>query len=115
MNFTSFSKEDFAVLHADVSGEPIDMLNLIRLRDEAAYGDGRRSSGVEAYATYGRISQEVFARFGGQIVWRGRLLRCCLCRDGARPRLSRGDAAPPGGGGELPPDPAWTEGGRLKL
>lgn len=73
MNFTSFSKEDFAALRADTSGEPIDMLNLIRLRDKADYGDGRRSSGAEAYAAYGRISQPVFARFGGQIVWRGRL------------------------------------------
>lgn len=73
MNFTSFSKEDFASLRADASGEPIDMLNLIRLRDEADYGDGRRSSGEEAYAAYGRISQPVFARLGGQIVWRGRL------------------------------------------
>lgn len=73
MNFTSFSKEDFATLRADASGAPIDMLNLIRLRDEADYGDGRRSSGAEAYAAYGRISQPVFARLGGQIVWRGRL------------------------------------------
>jgi uncharacterized protein (DUF1330 family) len=60
-------------LRADTSGEPIDMLNLIRLRDEADYDDGRRSSGTEAYTAYGRISQPVFARFGGQIVWRGRL------------------------------------------
>lgn len=73
MNFTSFSKEDFAALRADASGEPIDMLNLIRLRDEADYGDGRRLSGAQAYAAYGRISQPVLARLGGQIVWRGRL------------------------------------------
>src|SRR5262249_50321771 len=73
MNFTSFSKEEFAALRADASGAPIDMLNLIRRRDEADYGDGRQSSGAEAYAAYGRISQPVFARLGGQIVWRGRL------------------------------------------
>jgi uncharacterized protein (DUF1330 family) len=73
MNFTSFSKEDFAALRADASGVPIDMLNMIRLRAEAAYDDGRRSSGAEAYAAYGRISQPAFARIGGRIVWRGRL------------------------------------------
>ncbi len=73
MDFTSFSKEDFATLRADTSGEAIDMLNLIRLRPQAAYGDGRPASGAEAYAAYGRISQPVFARLGGRIVWRGRL------------------------------------------
>lgn len=73
MNYTSFSKEDFAALRADSSGQPIDMLNLIRLRDQAAYDDGRRATGAEAYAAYGRISEPVFARLGGSIVWRGRL------------------------------------------
>lgn len=73
MNFTSFSKENFSSLRADTSGEPIDMLNLIRLHDEAVYGDGRKSSGAEAYAAYGRISEPIFARLGGRIVWRGRL------------------------------------------
>jgi uncharacterized protein (DUF1330 family) len=73
MDYTSFSKEDFAALRADVSGDAIDMLNLIRLHERAAYADGRRASGAEAYAAYGRISQPVFARLGGRIVWRGRL------------------------------------------
>lgn len=73
MDFTSFSKEDFAALRADNSGEAIEMLNLIRLREQAAYGDERQVSGAEAYAAYGRISQPVFARLGGRIVWRGRL------------------------------------------
>jgi uncharacterized protein (DUF1330 family) len=48
------------------------MLNLIRLRDRAAYPDGRSVSGAEAYAAYGRESQPVFARLGGRIAWRGR-------------------------------------------
>ena len=73
MNYPSFSKEDFATLRADCRGQPIDMLNLIRLRDQAAYDDGRRATGAEAYAAYGRISEPVFARLGGSIVWRGRL------------------------------------------
>jgi uncharacterized protein (DUF1330 family) len=72
MDYTSFSKEDFAVLRADSSGDAIDMLNLIRLHARAAYPDGRQASGTEAYSAYGRISQPVFVRFGGRIVWRGR-------------------------------------------
>jgi uncharacterized protein (DUF1330 family) len=73
MDYTSFSKEDFAALRADLSGDAIDMLNLVRLHERAAYADGRQASGAEAYAAYGRISQPVFARLGGRIVWRGRL------------------------------------------
>src|SRR3954447_17832573 len=73
MDFTSFSKDDFAALRADTSGEAVDMLNLIRLREAAVYDDGRQVSGAEAYAAYGRISQPAFARLGGRIVWRGRL------------------------------------------
>jgi hypothetical protein len=47
------------------------MLNLVRLRDVAAYPDGRNVSGAEAYAAYGRESAPVFLRLGGRIVWRG--------------------------------------------
>ncbi len=57
--------------------EPVMMLNLVRLRDQAAYADGRAASGREAYAAYGRESQPVFSRVGGRIVWRGEP-RCVL-------------------------------------
>lgn len=49
----------------------IDMLNLVRLRDRAAYADGRAATGAEAYAAYGRESAPVFQRVGGTILWRG--------------------------------------------
>ena len=39
MDYTSFSKEDFAALRADVSGGAIDMLNLIRLHERALEGE----------------------------------------------------------------------------
>jgi len=52
-------------------GEPIMMLNLLRLRDKAAYDDGREATGAEAYAAYGRESAPVFHRVGGEIIWRG--------------------------------------------
>ena len=54
----------------------IDMLNLVRLRDKAAYpadhaNAGKSLSGAEAYAAYGRESAPVLARVGGSILWRG--------------------------------------------
>jgi uncharacterized protein (DUF1330 family) len=51
---------------------PIMMLNLIRLRDQAAYPDGRESTGAQAYLNYGKESGPIFQRLGGEIVWRGK-------------------------------------------
>jgi uncharacterized protein (DUF1330 family) len=51
----------------------IHMLNLVRVRPEAQYADGRKATGAEAYAAYGRESGPVFERLGGRIVWRGRM------------------------------------------
>ncbi len=54
--------------------QPIDMLNLVRFRDSAAYPDGHPLagmglSGAEAYANYGRDSGPVFERVGGSVIW----------------------------------------------
>ena len=54
---------------------PIDMLNLVALRDLANYpGDHELArdglTGAEAYRAYGRASAPVFARVGGRIIWR---------------------------------------------
>ena len=54
---------------------PIEMLNLVRFRETAAYEAGhplagKGLSGAEAYANYGRDSGPVFRRVGGRIVWR---------------------------------------------
>ncbi len=65
------TKETFASFRTDDRPGPIHMLNLVRLRERAVYPDGRASSGAEAYAAYGRESGPVFARLGGEIVWRG--------------------------------------------
>ena len=51
---------------------PIHMLNLVRLRAQAAYADGRVATGLEAYRAYGRESGPVFRRLGGRQVWSGR-------------------------------------------
>ncbi len=55
---------------------PLNMLNLVRLRDVAAYpadhalaSDGL--TGVDAYQNYGAASGPVLADVGGSIVWRG--------------------------------------------
>ncbi len=71
MTFIDPTKEAFAAFRADDRPGPIDMLNLVRLRERAAYPDGREASGEEAYAAYGRDSGPVFKRLGGHIVWRG--------------------------------------------
>ena len=70
--FVDPTKETFAAFRGNDRAGPIHMLNLIRLRERAAYPDGREATGAQAYAAYGRDSAPVFARLGGHIVWRGR-------------------------------------------
>lgn len=48
------------------------MLNLVRLREQAAYPDGRKASGLDAYRAYGRESGPVFRGLGGRQVWIGK-------------------------------------------
>ena len=71
MGFIDPTKETFALFRENDRPGPIDMLNLVRLRERAVYADGREASGAEAYAAYGRESGPVFKRVGGRIVWRG--------------------------------------------
>ncbi|MHC4055875.1 DUF1330 domain-containing protein, partial [Bradyrhizobium sp. 25ACV] len=70
--FVDPTKETFAAFRANDRAGPIHMLNLVRLRDRAAYPDGRDATGAEAYAAYGKESGPVFAGLGGRIVWRGK-------------------------------------------
>jgi uncharacterized protein (DUF1330 family) len=66
------TKEIFAAFRENDRAGPIHMLNLVRLNAQANYPDGRRTSGAEAYASYGRESGPVFTRLGGRIVWQGK-------------------------------------------
>jgi uncharacterized protein (DUF1330 family) len=66
------TRDHFDAFKALPRDTPIQMLNLVRLRDRAAYPDGRVATGAEAYAAYGRESLPVFRRVGGRIIWRGR-------------------------------------------
>ena len=72
MGYVDPTREAFAQFRQNNREGPIQMLNLVRLRKQAGYPDGRKSSGAEAYAAYGRDSGPVFARLGGRIVWQGR-------------------------------------------
>lgn len=65
------TRERFGQFRALPDEGPVHMLNLVRLRDEAAYPDGRRATGAEAYRAYGRESGPIFRRLGGRIAWSG--------------------------------------------
>lgn len=65
------TKESFAAFRDMVREGPVHMLNLIRLYEQADYGDGTIATGAEAYAAYGRESAPIFRDLGGRIVWAG--------------------------------------------
>ncbi|MEP1208041.1 MAG: DUF1330 domain-containing protein [Rhizobiaceae bacterium] len=64
-------REEFAQLKALPRDHPVEMLNLVKLRHQANYADGRQATGAEAYAAYGRESGPIFRKVGGEIVWSG--------------------------------------------
>ena len=66
------TKEEFALFKDLPRDEAIHMLNLVKLREWAAYPDGHQASGLEAYRAYGRDSGPVFRRLGGRQVWIGK-------------------------------------------
>ena len=66
------TKEIFAKFREMDRPGPIHMLNLVKLRDKAAYPDGRAATGADAYRSYARESGPVFRRLGGRQVWIGK-------------------------------------------
>lgn len=68
---TRISKSNWGQLKADDRSGPIQMLNLVRLRDKADYTDGHAATGAVAYQRYSDISAPVFGRLGGKIIWHG--------------------------------------------
>lgn len=64
------SEQFRAMMKAPADG-PVHMLNLIRLNERAAYEDGCEATGAEAYAAYGRESEPMFKKVGGNIIWSG--------------------------------------------
>ena len=70
-------RSQFDAFKALPRDQPIHMLNLVRVRELAAYPDGHPNagkgmSGREAYRAYGRDSGPVFQRVGGRQIWAGR-------------------------------------------
>jgi uncharacterized protein (DUF1330 family) len=71
------TRDQFNAFKALPRDEPIQMLNLVRLRAIAEYpadhpDHGKGLSGLDAYRAYGRESAALFARLGGRQVWAGR-------------------------------------------
>jgi uncharacterized protein (DUF1330 family) len=71
MDYVDPTRDRFKAMMTLPDDGPIHMLNLIRLREHAAYPDGRAATGAEAYRAYGRESAPVFKRVGGRIAWSG--------------------------------------------
>ena len=67
-----WSRDQWEAFKALPRDTPLNMLNLVRVRDWADYGDGRRVTGRDAYMAYGRDSQAAFTKIGGRVLWRGR-------------------------------------------
>ncbi|MCR5881174.1 DUF1330 domain-containing protein [Phenylobacterium sp. J367] len=70
-------REAWAVFKSLPRDEPIQMLNLVRLKAKAEYpadhpNHGKDLSGVDAYRAYGRTTAPIFKRLGGRQVWAGK-------------------------------------------
>jgi uncharacterized protein (DUF1330 family) len=57
--------------------EPIQMLNLVKLKPLAEYPEdhpdhGKGLTGLDAYRAYGRTTAPIFARLGGRQIWAGK-------------------------------------------
>lgn len=64
-------REQFEEFKSLPRNEPVMMINLIKLNEQAKYEDGRVLSGAKAYENYGRESGPIFRGVGGEIIWRG--------------------------------------------
>ncbi|CAN5362687.1 DUF1330 domain-containing protein [soil metagenome] len=71
------NRPQFDAFKALPRDEPIHMLNLVSLRETAAYPEGHRNAGqgltgLDAYRAYGRETAAIFKRVGGRQIWAGR-------------------------------------------
>jgi uncharacterized protein (DUF1330 family) len=70
-------REAWAIFKSLPRDQPIQMLNLIRLKPLADYPEGHAEhgkglSGLDAYRAYGRTTAHIFKRVGGRQVWAGK-------------------------------------------
>ncbi len=73
--FIDPSREAFGAFRANRRETPVHMLNLVRLREVAAYPPDHEMvekglTGAEAYRSYGAESAPIFSGLGGRIVYR---------------------------------------------
>ncbi len=83
------TREQFDAFKALNRDQPIEMLNLVRLRARAAYPADhehvlKSRTGAEAYADYGRETAPILARLGGTILWRGQFQSVLIGPEGER-------------------------------
>lgn len=70
-------REAWEVFKSLPRDQPIQMLNLVRLKPKAEYPAGHPDhgsplSGLDAYRAYGRTTAHIFQRVGGRQVWAGK-------------------------------------------
>ena len=70
-------REQFDAFKALPRDQPIQMLNLVRLKAMADYPQGHPDhgkglTGLDAYRAYGRTTAHIFGRVGGRQIWVGR-------------------------------------------
>ncbi|MGR3508950.1 MAG: DUF1330 domain-containing protein [Sulfitobacter sp.] len=75
-NYIDPDRDQFDSFKALDRETPLNMLNLVRLREKACYPDdhalaSKALTGAQAYKNYGAESGPVLADVGGSILWRG--------------------------------------------
>ncbi|TAJ70991.1 MAG: DUF1330 domain-containing protein [Phenylobacterium sp.] len=77
MAYIDPDREAWEVFKALPRDQPIQMLNLVKLKPRAEYPEGhpdhgRDLTGLDAYRAYGRTTAHIFTRVGGRQVWVGK-------------------------------------------
>jgi uncharacterized protein (DUF1330 family) len=77
MAYIDPDREAWEVFKSLPRDQPIQMLNLVKLKPRAEYPEGHPDqgkdlTGLDAYRAYGRTTAHIFARVGGRQVWAGK-------------------------------------------
>ncbi len=77
MAYIDPDREAWDVFKSLPRDQPIQMMNLVKLKPKAEYpaghpDHGKDLSGLDAYRAYGRTTAHIFKRLGGRQVWAGK-------------------------------------------
>ena len=77
MSYIDPDRQAWEIFKSLPKDEPIQMLNLVKLKPLAEYPEdhpdhGKGLTGLDAYRAYGRTTAPIFARLGGRQVWAGK-------------------------------------------